>query len=164
MYFILTLSNILNIHTLPMHPFRDFFSPRLSFKYLCKGQIARGGWSFFFLYIFLQCIFFLVGRSVVFGSTKEVFLDNSIFSLTACHCLSAHGNKSFSICHCYLPLHLLLILHCFFPPCFPRALSFFLLFLLFFSPDIRPVLDFLAGCIFKFCVAFGCFFYCPWNN
>ena len=119
--------------------------------------------EFLFLYIFLQCIFFLDGRSVVFGSAKEVFLDNSIFSLTACHCLSAHGNKSFSICHCYLSLHLLLILHCFFPPCFPQALSFFFffIFLLFFPPDFRPVLEFLEGCIFKFFVAFGCFFLLP---
>lgn len=99
-----------------------------------------------YIYILLLGLFIFV-RIVVFGSAREVFLDNSIFSLTACHCLSAHGNKSFSICHSYLSPHLLLILHCLFPPWFSSSTHFFLLFWLF-SPDISAVLDFLKGCIF----------------
>lgn len=88
-------------------------------------QIDKGGWSFFPSF----CIFLLFGeRSVVLGSTGEVFLDNSIFSLTACHYLSAPGNKSFSICHSYLFYICFLSSTAFFLHVFPQALSFFYYF------------------------------------
>lgn len=116
-------------------------------------------WLIYTVYI-VYPPYFLFGKSVVFGRTIKVFLDISIFSLTACHCLSAHGNKSFSICHSYLSLHLLLILHCFFPPCFSSSALIFLLFWPFFS-DIRAVLDFLEGCIFYIFSAFVFFLSAP---
>lgn len=55
----------------------------------------------------------------------------------------------FSICHSYLSLHLLLILHWFFLHVFPPALSLFAFFDLFI-PGIREVLDFLEKLYFFF--------------
>lgn len=92
-------------------------------------------------FIYKLCIF-IYSTSFVFPLLHKCrfwqddrgFFPYQCFFLTGCHCLSAHGNKSFSICHFYLSLHLLLILHCFLPPCFPpQVLSFSYLFGLFFN-------------------------------
>lgn len=54
----------------------------------------------------------------------------------------------FSICHSYLSLHLLLILHCFFLHVFPPALSLFA-FLTFLSQASEQFLTFWESCIFQ---------------
>lgn len=130
-------------------------STKLSSECLCVGHSDTKKWlECFFLSVFF--FFFLFGRSVVLGSTREVLLDNSIFPLTACHCLSAHGNKSFSICHSYLSLHLLLILHCFFPPCFSSSTLIFYYF--DFFPKHQSSFRLFGGLYFYIFSAFGYFF------
>lgn len=98
-----------------------------------------------------------------FWQCDRGFSHISLFFLTGCHCLSAHGNKSFSICHFYLSLHLLLILHCFLPPCFPPSSALiFLPFWPFFNQTSALFQTFWrVSCIFGIFSSLGCFYSGP---
>lgn len=121
----------------------------------------------FFLMLSLYSVYFinpqcfLFGRCVVFGRIIEVFLDISVFPLMACHCLSAHGNKSFF----YLPFLSFSTFASYPSPLFSSMFflkrSHFLPFFDLFSTDIRAVSDFfeelyfvlffLSAFVFKIC-------------
>lgn len=126
------------------------------------GQSGIRRWWKFFLFFFLV----ILGKVSFLAGWKRFFLI-TVFSLwlPACHCLSAHGNKSFSICHSYLSLHLLLILHCFFPPFFSSSTLIFLLFftILTFSQASESSFRFFWRVVFFTFFQPWVFFIHPWN-
>lgn len=87
---------------------------------------------------FLSDIIFIISRfqnlkltlCVVFGRMIEDFLISEFFTLTACHCLSAHGNKSFF----YLPFLSFTTFASYPPLLFPSCFSSNSLFICFFLP------------------------------